>query len=110
MCNLYKNIESLCAERKISITEMCRRSGASRGSLTDLKNGRISSLHPDTLAKIAQYFDVSIDFLCGREKPKEDGSLPINIIARAGKNLSIADQELLLKFAKFTFPEAFGDD
>lgn len=48
---LYENIERLCKERGIKISEMCRGSGASRGSLTDLKKGRIENLHSTTLAK-----------------------------------------------------------
>lgn len=65
MANLYKTIESLCKAHGTTITVMCRESGASRGSLTDLKMGRISGLHPETLRKIADYFGVTIDELYG---------------------------------------------
>lgn len=104
---LYQTIENLCAAKGVSITEMCRDSGAPRGSLTDLKMGRIVSLHPDSVQKIADYFGVSMDTIYGREETKEEDLLPIHILARNGKNLSVADQELLLKYAKFMFPEAF---
>lgn len=40
---LYDNIERLCKERGIKISEMCRGSGASRGSLTDLKIVRMEN-------------------------------------------------------------------
>lgn len=106
---LYNTIEKLCAAKGVSITELCRESGAPRGSLTDLKMGRISSLHPDTVQKIADYFGVSMDTLYGREE-KEENLLPIHILARNGINLPIEDQEMLLKYAKFMFPEAFKDD
>lgn len=68
MGNLYSNIETLCKSRGISITTMCKESGASRGSLTDLKQGRNTALHPDTLKKIAAYFGVSVDYLLGNEE------------------------------------------
>ena len=56
MSELYETIVRLCAEKGITITELCRQSGASRGSLTDLKMGRKSSLSTGTLSKIAAYF------------------------------------------------------
>ncbi len=110
MNDLYKTIESYCKARKISITEMCRASGAPRGSLTDLKMGRIASLHPETVQKIAEYFGVSMDTLYGREETKDENLLPIHILARNGINLPIADQEILLKYAQFMFPEAFKNE
>lgn len=74
MDDLYKRIEKLCEDKGVSVTEMCRVSGASRGSLTDLKKGRISGLNIDTLSKIAAYFNVSIDYLNGgEEKPVTNG-------------------------------------
>lgn len=70
MSELYETIVQLCAEKGVNITELCRQSGASRGSLTDLKMGRKASLSAATLSKIAAYFGVSVDYLLGNE-PKE---------------------------------------
>lgn len=70
MSKLYETIVQLCAEKGVNITELCRQSGASRGSLTDLKMGRKASLSAATLSKIAAYFGVSVDYLLGNE-PKE---------------------------------------
>jgi transcriptional regulator with XRE-family HTH domain len=67
MSVLYERIETLCKERNITITTMCKDSGASRGSLTDLKAGRKQNLSVDTLTKIANYFDVTVDYLAGIE-------------------------------------------
>nr|DAH47425.1 MAG TPA: Cro/C1-type HTH DNA-binding domain protein [Caudoviricetes sp.] len=63
MANLYENIEKLCKQRGVNVTTMCKESGASRGSLTDLKNGRKQSLKYETLNKIASYFGTSVDVL-----------------------------------------------
>nr|DAM16054.1 MAG TPA: Cro/C1-type HTH DNA-binding domain protein [Caudoviricetes sp.] len=63
MANLYENIEKLCKQRGVNVTAMCKESGASRGSLTDLKNGRKQSLKYETLDKIASYFGTSVDVL-----------------------------------------------
>ena len=74
MSKLYERIDQLCAERHVNITTMCKESGASRGSLTDLKVGRKQSLSVETLRKIADYFNVSTDYLLGQEKtPAETG-------------------------------------
>lgn len=71
MGNLYKTIEYLCSENGVNITTMCSESGASRGSLTDLKMGRKQSLSAETLSKIADYFGVTVDYLLtGDQKEK----------------------------------------
>lgn len=70
MSELYETIARLCVDKGINITELCRQSGASRGSLTDLKMGRKQSLSADTLSKIAAYFGVSVDYLLGNTEEK----------------------------------------
>lgn len=67
MSNLYNRIEELCKEKNESITTMCKESGASRASLSDLKVGRKQSLSAETLSKIAAHFGVSVDYLLGNE-------------------------------------------
>lgn len=76
MSELYETITRLCAEREITITELCRQSGASRGSLSDLKMGRKNSLSASTLSKIAEYLDVSVDYLLGTYTKKRGKSIP----------------------------------
>lgn len=65
MNDLYKRIETLCKNRGINVSVMCRESGAARGSIGDLKAGRISGLNSETLSKLARYFGVSMDELTG---------------------------------------------
>lgn len=71
MNELYKRIEALCKERGVTITDMCRASGAPRGSLSDLKMGRTNGLNAATLSKISAYFGVSVDQLLGNEDAKK---------------------------------------
>ena len=82
MSELYKRIEDLCQESGVTVTAMCKESGVSRASLTDLKMGRKQRLSADTLSKIAKYFQVSVDYLLGNTsaaseagKNPEDSSL-----------------------------------
>lgn len=72
MSELYNRIERLCAQNKVTITAMCRESGASRASLSDLKVGRKQSLSADTLDKIANYFSTTVDYLLGRTDDPEN--------------------------------------
>ena len=72
MLFVYDLIEELCQSKGINVTTLCRECKIPRSSLTDYKKGRIKSLSTDTLCKIADYFDVSVGFLCGGENIKLD--------------------------------------
>lgn len=63
MYNLYENIYALCNERGITPGALCGELGFRRSVLSDLKNGRKKSLDTTTLMKIAEYFNVSVDYL-----------------------------------------------
>ena len=63
MCNLNENIFALCNERGITPGALCGELGFRRSVLSDLKNGRKKSLDTTTLMKIAEYFNVSVDYL-----------------------------------------------
>lgn len=88
MSDLYDRIEALCEEKGESVTTMCKASGASRASLSDLKVGRKQGLSAETLSKIAAHFQVSVDYLLGGTNQKAP--------AEAGKR-AVSDDEL--KFA-----------
>ena len=68
MDEMYERIEQLCREAGVNVTTMCREAGVPRSALSDYKAGRIKSLAADKLAKIAGYFNVSVDHLLGKEK------------------------------------------
>lgn len=72
MSDLYNRIAELCQNYGITITAMCRESGASRASLSDLKVGRKQSLSTETLDKIADYFGTTVDYLLGRTDDPEN--------------------------------------
>lgn len=80
MSELYNRIENLCSQKNITVTAMCRESGASRASLSDLKVGRKQSLSADTLSKISSFFGVSIDYLLGAPQDGVDISRALNVI------------------------------
>ena len=64
---IYEIIEMLCKEKGITITQMCKEANVSRGSMTDLKMGRSTTLSLPTTTKLCDYFNVSTDFLLGKQ-------------------------------------------
>lgn len=68
MSELYNRISDLCQNHGISVGKMCNQLGISRGNLTELKKERIKTLRTENLTKIAGYFDVSVDYLLGKQK------------------------------------------
>ena len=63
MYNLYENIYALCREHNITPGGLCGKLGFRRSVLSDLKSGRKKSLDTTTLMKIADYFEVPVDYL-----------------------------------------------
>ena len=74
MLYMYDLIEELCKRKNITITTLCKECKIPRSTMTDYKKGRIKSLSAGILCKIADYFDVTVDYLCGinAEKPNEE--------------------------------------
>lgn len=62
---IYDLIEELCINKGISITVMCKECNIPRSIMTDYKKGRVKSLSANNLCKIADYFGVSVGYLCG---------------------------------------------
>ena len=109
MYNLYENIYALCNERKITPGALCGELGFRRSVLSDLKNGRKKSLDTTTLIKIAEYFNVSVDYLLTGEEAKKaptDGEREITFddftfaMQNESKDLTEADKQVLLSMAK----------
>ena len=107
MANLYENIEKLCKQRGVNVTTMCKESGASRGSLTDFKNGRKQTLKYETLDKIASYFGTSVDVLVSGEQkenppqqPQSEVDADIKWIEQKLVEMSKEKREALMKLIK----------
>ena len=66
MSELYARIDELCKQNSISLNTLCVATGISRSMLSELKAGRSKSISSDNLAKIADYFKVSADYLLGK--------------------------------------------
>lgn len=68
--SVYNTIASLCKTAGIAITALEKELGFGRGSIGKLKNG--GSMSSARLQKIAEYFNVSTDYLMtGKEKEEK---------------------------------------
>lgn len=104
MSMLYNNIELLCHEKGINITIMCAEAGVSRSSLTDLKKGRKQSLSLKAMTKIANYFDVPLDYFKDEKDAKKvvpfSDDEEWNEYIDMYKSFSPSDRDLVLGFMK----------
>lgn len=71
MCKMYGIIEQLCTGRGIKPGKLCADLGISRGIMGDLKAGRTKRLSAENIAKVANYFGVSTDYLLTSEEDKK---------------------------------------
>ncbi|MEE0801076.1 MAG: helix-turn-helix transcriptional regulator [Gemmiger sp.] len=62
---MYSIFERLLAEHGTTAYRVAKETGISTATLTDWKKGR-STPKVDKLQKIADYFGVSLDYLCGK--------------------------------------------
>lgn len=65
---LVEKIKLLCKEKKITVAELERKTGISNGQIRKWDN---STPGIDKLNKVADYFDVSTDYLLGRTDKKK---------------------------------------
>lgn len=82
MADVYKIIDALLEERKISGAKMSSDLGMSRSFMTELRKGRAKGIKAETAQKIADYFGVSVGYLLGTEEtekaPTSDGERPVS--------------------------------
>lgn len=64
--HVFNNIEALLKSRKKTQKELCEYLGLKKQAFSDWKSNRTES-YMKYLPQIAEYFDVSVDFLLGKE-------------------------------------------
>lgn len=58
---MYKKFEELLAQRGVKPSDVCRATGVSKSVLSRWKSGKFTPKH-DKIQKIADYFDVPVDY------------------------------------------------
>lgn len=64
----YEIVNNLCKEHKTTITRMAEEIGLSNAAPTSWRKGAVPKL--TTLEKISKYFNVSVDYLLGKDNKK----------------------------------------
>lgn len=67
MSILYERIMELCEAKNITAYRMCKEIGIQPSIVTDLKKGRKKTVQAETASRIAAYFNVSSDYLLGKD-------------------------------------------
>lgn len=88
---MYELIKKLCEENGISPTKLCTEITGSKGNLPTWQKGNIN---PKSLTKIADYFNISVDYLLGRSNEPNTNN--------TNQQLTQNEQELLDIFKKFS--------
>lgn len=83
MNNLYETIQDLCKSRKITIAALERECGLGNATI---KKWNASTPSGDRLAKVADYFGVSVDYLLGREQAEQLNNVYFSIAKEAEEN------------------------
>jgi len=91
---LYERISELSKKQHISVFDLAEKLGLSRNAIYSWKN---SSPKTETLEKVADYFNVSLDYLQGRtDNPSmsdEEPSMAKQVMMRMDTN-GLSDKEL----------------
>lgn len=90
-------VKSLCEEQKLSIVELEERLNFSRNSLYSWKKNKPSS---EKLEKVADYFNVSVDYLLGRTDNKHLDE-PNTIAAHMDDDLTEEEIEDIKEYIEF---------
>lgn len=105
---LYDRIKYLCARSNITIAKLESELGFSSASIK--KWERTSSPSVNKLAKVADYFHVSIDYLMCRTDISVNAELEeISTMRRGMMNMSETDRSTSVDIVKAAFKYAFSD-
>ena len=70
MSDLYNRLKMLCDEKGVSLAKMCVECGIPKSTPTEIKMGRTKSLSSSAMMKIADYFDVSAEYIAGKSETR----------------------------------------
>lgn len=99
MLNLYEKIETLCNSKNISGYKLCKDIGMSPNVITELRKGRRTSISPNNLEKLAEYFDVPLGYFIDEERSSLS-TIGQNIVSAAGS----------IRAARLTLRNLYIDD
>lgn len=99
MCNLYEQIQQACKKAGLTVSAMCLALGMSKSTMSDLKSGRKKTLSSDTIAKIAEFLNVTTDELILGKEDKESAAEEAGAIPNFEK-LTDANKEKVREYVE----------
>lgn len=97
MENIGNKIEELCKEKNITQKELSKSIEISENTIITWKKG--SYPRSDILVKIANFFEVSTDYLLGRENASKVAN-SLNYEEFGITNISLIEKELIYEFRR----------
>lgn len=104
MSEMYDRINALCKNSHTNITRLCRELNIGRSALSELASGRTRSLSAVTMAKIAEYFGVTTDYIITGRFDRFAGSEDDDIQELIAFVRGNSDLQTILEFAKDATP------
>lgn len=110
---IYERIDQLCKEQNISINKLESILGFGPSSLQKWKTTTSPSV--EKVAKVAEYFNVAVDYLIGRSDVRSTAQDILNdddfvSLQRAKENMPFEKRERFRKFIQAGFEYAFKED
>ena len=99
---LAENIQRLAVQKGIGKTEACVASGAGKSFISNMI-GKDQAPSFDKVLQLAQYFDVSIDFLVGYDKYSAEDTVKTYLFGTTNVDDDIFNQ--VKQYAKFIYQE-----
>lgn len=97
---LAERIKAACDQKRITVNKMLKESGAGERTYHNILAG--SSPSSDKLSKIADYLDVSVDYLLGRDEKKTIPDTDLKFaLFRGADNITDEMYDEVLKFADY---------
>ncbi len=101
MDGIYERIEELCKTSQITVTELCRECSIPRATMSDFKQGRSKTLSASALSKIANYFEISVEYLIKGEISKAGKEELKVALFGGGTNVTDAMWEEVIRYAQY---------
>lgn len=109
--NFSKRLQDLRKTQNLSQPELATIIDVSDRSISAWERG-LTLPNAEIAIKLADYFNVSTDYLFARDKETQDPQLDPNIISiqRAYEKLTAIDKEKMVEMNKLMFKAAFEED
>lgn len=110
---IFTRIKELCDEQHITINKLESELGMSQYSIGRWKNSTSPTI--DKIAKIADYFHVSIDYLVGASDIRSTADTVLGdpdyiTLQRARERMTAKDKKRMMGMLKIGFDYAFSDE